>query len=280
MYANSFSVFTLRSKYMSQLPLLIRQHHTFYPGWEFVLYTDAEFTNETPYVPVLNDLNKLGLIKIKVVNGPNLCDQPLLCVGMLWRMRPIWEGYSGVFCRDLDSILTPRQAKFVTAFIRSGHAIHAINDNEQHSIPLMGGMVGFKADQFKSITGINSFDQFISMTGYSRNTWQVKGSDQDALMSIIWPRVRGHTLLHKPHGPNDRCQMKDCCPGIELDHVHPEIRQWGDTLTNYIGASNCNNTTYGEKTISHMIDMFDKYGNQNISQVIKETEKKHSIIWT
>src|SRR3990170_5838387 len=74
------------------------------------------------------------------------------CESMLWRLKPCWmEGVERVICRDLDSLLTYRDFKSVERWIESGKSAHGMNDNPAHGgLPLMGGMLGFKADVLRN----------------------------------------------------------------------------------------------------------------------------------
>lgn len=274
---NSFSAFgQKRDSYMVLFPLIIRMHYSLYPqsNWKIRLTTDRPFDENSYYGTQVNNLAKKGLIQlVQINNGGSIWEQPTKGVGMLWRLTPVWEDNEYVFCRDLDSILTPRQAKFVHAFINSGKTIHGINDNNSHTIPLMGGMIGVNCRKFIDLVRFSSFSDMISSWGKNREQWDIHGQDQNFLMERIWPKVSGDALIHKVEGPNDRCHMKDCVPGFILSDVSEKIINEGDNFTNYIGASNCKNTTYGEKTIAEMSIFYEEYGNKEMIIKIKETER-------
>lgn len=277
-FINSFSAFgDKRDAYMALFPLIIRMHYTLYPNprWKIRLTTDRPFSSVDFYGKQVNNLVETGLLQIKIVaNGGSIWEQPVKGVGMLWRLWSAWEDNEYVFCRDLDSILTPRQTKFVQSFIESGKAVHGINDNNSHTIPLMGGMIGVKCKRFVDLIGFNSFESMVSSWGRSREQWDNHGQDQLFLMDRIWPKVSDHALVHRIDGPNDRCHLKDCVPGLVLHNIHEKILNEGDNLTNYIGASNCKNTTYGEKTIEEMISFYEDYGNKEKLSQINVAEKK------
>lgn len=254
MNANSFSVFgEKRDQYCGYMPALLRQHYTFYPDWKFILYSDGNF----PEDHFVSRAVKSGHIDLRIVNrSGQLCDEPISGIAMLWRLKPIWEGIDNVFPRDLDSILTPRQLKYVTRFLNSQKYFHGINDNPAHNIPLMGGMIGINADKFREKTGFHSFNQMINESSFG-SKWKEKGSDQDFMMMHLWPRLKGNFLLDSPSGPNERYHLKDCVPGISINHVSHEIMNGGDNFTNYIGAAAINGS------IEDMVEFYDKYGNQN-----------------
>lgn len=277
-FLNSFSVFgEKRTSYMALFPLIIRMQYSLYQDskWKIRLTTDRPFSNNDFYGSSINNLVAHDLLQLKIVaNGGSLWEQPIKGIGMLWRLLAVWESENEyVFCRDLDSILTPRQAKFVQAFINSDKAIHGINDNNSHTIPLMGGMIGIRTSSFLKLVGFSSFSEMINSWKKTREFWDNHGRDQDFLMSNIWSKVSNYALIHRVFGPNDRCAMKDCVPGLQLQGINQKILDEGDNFTNYIGATNCKNTTYGEKTINEMIEFYNEYGNKSKMQEISSLEK-------
>jgi len=191
---------------------------------------------------------------------------------MLWRMTKIWEEYENVCCRDLDSILTPRQLKYTTVFIQSKKTAHSICDNLSHNIPLMGGMCSFNCKKFIDLTGLKSFSDMIYSAHKDRTWWSTHGSDQDFLMEHIYPKIKNDFILHKVEGENDRSYLKNCVPGLTINHVNEKIMSEGDNFTNFVGASNCHSTTYGNWTLKQICDFYDVYGNQEMIARIKEIE--------
>lgn len=276
-FLNSFSAFgEKRQSYMSLFPLIIRMHYSLYPDerWKIRLTTDRPFTENDFYGKEINSLIKYGLLQLKIINnGGSMHEQPVKGIGMLWRLSPVWEEENDyVFCRDLDSILTPRQTKLVQHFINSGLAVHGINDNNSHDIPLMGGMIGVKCSSFTKLIGFSNFANMINSWNKNRNYWDMHGKDQEFLMEKIWPQVSNHSLIHRIQGPNDRCMMKDCVPGLQLSNINNRILEEGDNFTNYIGAANCKNTTYGERTVKEMISFYEEFGNKEKNDKIREAE--------
>jgi len=273
---NSFSAFgERRDSYMALFPLIIRMHYSLYtkPNWKIRITTDRPFDNSSFYGKQINNLSEKGLLQLRIVsNGGSIWEQSVKGIGMLWRLIPAWEDNDYVFCRDLDSILTPRQAKFVQHFIESNMIVHGINDNNAHTIPLMGGMIGVKSKAFVQIIDFPSFAAMVSSWKMNSSQWDKHGQDQVFLMEKIWPKVSGNSLIHRIQGPNDRCNMKDCVPGLILEGVNQKILDEGDNFTNYIGAANCKNTTYGERTIEEMSSFYEEYGNKEMIEKIKEAE--------
>lgn len=276
---NSFSAFgEKRNSYMTLFPVIIRMHYSLYPdpAWKIHLTTDREFSNDEYYGRQVNALREAGLLQLRIVNNGGLMwQQSVKGIGMLWRMIPIWNSNNDyVFCRDLDSILTPRQTQLVQSFIGSGQIVHGINDNDGHSIPLMGGMTGFRSQAFLGISGYSSFESMIESLGKPRSFWDRHGADQEFLMNYIWPKFYHSSLIHRMSGPNDRSHIKQVVPNLLLDGVSQKILSEGDNFTNYIGASNCINTTHGERTLAEMIAFYDEHGSVDVMRKIREVEKQ------
>jgi len=252
-------------------------HYGIYPDsrWKIRLTTDRPFTSNDYYGKEINNLASADLIQLRIVtNGGSLWEQSVKGIGMLWRLIPAWEAENDfVFCRDLDSILTPRQAKCVYHFIDSPYIAHGINDNNSHTIPLMGGMVGFRCQPFVNAIGFRSFSSMVDSWGRNSEAWNSHGKDQEFLMDRIWPRVMHCSLIHKIQGPNDRCMLKDPVPGVQLRGLSERLLNEGDNFTNYIGASNCVNTTYGERSLQEMIAFYEDAGNKEKNKEISIAEK-------
>jgi hypothetical protein len=108
---------------------------------------------------------------------------PQRCEGMLWRLKPIYnDGVDRVICRDLDSLVTYRESMSVGRWISSGKVAHGMNDNPAHGgMPLMGGMCGFKANEFRRL--YPRWDDLVT------GDLTAHGSDQSLLMRAVYPKV-------------------------------------------------------------------------------------------
>ena len=121
-------------------------------------------------------------------------DNPQRCAGMLSRMMPLFEDTELVLCRDLDSVITYREANCIHHWLRSGLPFHAINDNDAHG-GLMGGLVGFKSKEFLKATNYKSFDQMVKGLDLKQH-----GSDQNFLNKSIHPKIKHGLMMHKLRG--------------------------------------------------------------------------------
>ena len=276
---NSYCIFG--HTYWGVMPLLLRVHFAIYPPekYKMYIYHDDSLTNN-PYEKVLNTLHRLNIIKTRFV------DQPVLkCRAMLWRMISVWdEDVDYVFCKDADSIPTPRERKITEDFISSGHSVLGINDNPAHSIPLMGGMVGFNNKKFISQSNIRTYGDFMRLGQYADGEWQSHGADQNYLNTFLLPRIKHDTTIYRVFNgsqnmPGFRCNLHT--PNRSLQDIDPIIDRLGDMCNNYIGACGyagpLNIEIYkriGELGCSSIFEFFDRYGNQRINEIIREEEKK------
>jgi hypothetical protein len=113
-----------------------------YPDWITRVHTDEATYNA--YSVIFNTL--AYTFKFQYI----ICEPDVICKAMLWRMKPCFdESVEYVICRDLDSISSYRDAQCVKYWINNNKSAHAITDNREHNITMLGGMVGFKAKNFK-----------------------------------------------------------------------------------------------------------------------------------
>jgi hypothetical protein len=150
------------------------------------------------------------------------------CEAMLWRMIPLFSTTTHVICRDLDSVSTYREANCVYDWLQSGLPYHAINDNDAHA-GLMGGMVGFRSEDFKRDTGYTYFEQMIQGQDLKKH-----GSDQNFMNKHIHPKIKDGLFMHKLKGQ-----------GIEAKRIETRTptgfvnqKLWvSDLISRYIGSA-------------------------------------------
>lgn len=252
-YENCFDF----ESYLSGLLLCVRINRLVYPGWTICLMTDHE-TYEA-YEDLFDKLDDLIDFDIKIKEG-----NAELCRAMLWRLDPIFHTdnngrliYSHVICRDLDSLSTYREAQAVQVWINNGKAAHAITDSVSHTIPMMGGMIGFQSQAFRERMNITNLQELMNKTNmdFSR-----KGSDQSFLNQVIYPEFskmgedsitqhyfKGHanTWLSDFHTCNcwlyqDRTGHKNhCSEDVDLPGVPIEMKETNE-ISEHIGAAGYN----------------------------------------
>lgn len=116
----------------------------------------------------------------------NVNEQQPLCRSMLWRLKKIFdEDAEIVLCRDADALTSYREAQAVQEWEGMDKLILSIQDSNSHTLPLMGGLVGFKAKQFREKYG--SWDDLLSL--WKNDDWS-HGQDQKFMMNIIYPEFK------------------------------------------------------------------------------------------
>lgn len=230
------------ASYMRGLHICIRFNRLLFREWDIVLNIDHA-TYNSPYKPIFDWHVSKGWLKV------NLCtDGEKLCKAMLWRMKtvfmfdhPNWR-YSHVICRDLDSIPTMREVAMVNEWIAEDKAMHCITDSVSHTIPMMGGMVGFRPGYVNDLMKITdqpdeAWDRLMAM-GKDIN-YNVKGSDQDFLNRVMYPKLctnaTEHFIKGRPHdlveGNGRHYSVPDKATGL-----NPAFYET-DRLAGHVGAA-------------------------------------------
>lgn len=231
------------NSYLRGMHICLRFNRILFPGWQMVVNID-EASYNSPYKPIFEWHANKGYIKF------NICpDNEKLCKAMLWRLKTVFDmtgpgwTYTHVICRDLDSIATYREAQAVKQWIDEDKAMHCITDSVSHTIPMLGGMVGFRPGYVNDVMKITddpgkAWFHLMDMSGgidFSR-----KGSDQDFLNSVMYPKLCQHATEHfvkgRPHDlieGNGRHYSID--PKIDIG-LKPEYVQT-NLLAGHIGAA-------------------------------------------
>lgn len=180
------------ASYCRGLHINIRICRLLYPDWDIVLNIDHA-TYNSPYKPIFDWHTHKGRLKISLFQ-----DNEPLCKAMLRRVQTVFDydhpewRYSHVICRDLDSIPTYRELQMVNEWIEEDKAMHCITDSISHTIPMMGGMIGFRPGYVNDLMGLNvnpeaAFDKLLSLAPDINYTF--KGSDQDFLNRVMYPKL-------------------------------------------------------------------------------------------
>jgi hypothetical protein len=201
----------------------VRMNKILLPDFHTTIYTTTELINK--YYPFWQGLGQLNN-KLTIQEEDN---NPQLCEGMLRRMIPLFEeNIELVLCRDLDSVITFKEANCINHWLRSGLPYHAINDNPAHG-GLMGGLVGFKAKEFKQDTGYKSYDQMIRGLELSNH-----GSDQNFMNKFIHPKIKHGLLMHKLKGQGIEAKRTETV--VPSGHVDKKYIH-SDLISRYIGSA-------------------------------------------
>lgn len=216
--------------YLRGLLMHVRMSRLLYPNFEIVLEIDEPTYNA--YYELLDNL--------PIIVNINYEDAPLT-KAMLWRMKPVflYEQYGHVLCRDLDSPPTYREAQAVQDWINGDKGCHAITDSISHTVPLLGGMVGFRPQYFPMRTGYQHWHEMFEGVNidFSR-----KGADQDFLNKYIYPHFAKHShpdiTQHYILGmPNTFLNgFKNYIPDLEVDCVSRDLQETNDCAS-HIGQA-------------------------------------------
>lgn len=172
--------------YLRGLYFNVRMNRLIYPNWRTHVSVHIDVWNK--YSEYIQELQKLVTFDVSII------DEPVeRCKAMLWRLDVLYTKphVEAVICRDLDAITTYRESLAVNSWINSGRIAHGINDNTAHSIALMGGMCGFTRGLLNIVTVSEWMD--IKAAANLRS----HGSDQDLLMTVIYPRVQDSIVITK-----------------------------------------------------------------------------------
>lgn len=171
--------------YLRGIYFNIRMNRLLYPDWYTIVHVQKEVNHR--YTFLLHELKSI------LDYGIAIRDEAPRCEAMLWRMDPIFRGASVVLTRDADAITTYRESCAVNNWLYSEKGYHGINDDPAHSIEMMGGMCGFKVDQFKKdFPEINSLADLTGSSNLANH-----GTDQNLLMSKIFPTAKNSFQLDR-----------------------------------------------------------------------------------
>lgn len=209
--------------YLRGLYFNVRMNRLIYPGWETCIMISESIKEK-----VMPFLLKLPIRFISVMPDAPLCE------AMLWRMKPIFwkdEVVTHVICRDADAITTYKEAQAVQEWVDSGLGFHGITDNPAHSLPMMGGMVGFRVDHFRqTFPQWTSFEEMIKGHDLSK-----RGSDQDFMMKKIYPFAKDNMMGHFFDGCRENVKITKHTAGKQIPGVDSKL--WESNLTcRHIGS--------------------------------------------
>jgi hypothetical protein len=269
----SFSLFGYKNNYFDNFlhPLIIqlKAYKVLYPNWKIFINLESIAYDDNNIKQIFDELKKLNFIDFE------LFETNVLCRSMLWRLNPI--GFADyTICRDFDSLPTYRERQSVEIWIKNGTIAHAINDEPAHTVPLMGGMIGFKK---------NAFDLKLVDDNYFNFDFTIKGEDQTFLEKIIYPKVQESITEHRIKGISLRHNNQYCYNYIEdinVDDVQLDDLQKieNNRLINYIGQCGWLETQnihpYDNKERYGALDYYEKFGNKEFNIELDKIKNKYA----
>lgn len=220
----------LFNAYVTGLYWNVRMNKLIYPDW--TTHVNVDSGTFSMYDTLIKGLQEFYGITFDV-NPPSV-----RCMSMLWRMKPIFEqDVEYVICRDADALTSYKEAQCVSEFVATGMDVHGITDNTAHSIPVLGGLCGFRGEPMRERYG--SWEKMIGETRVPIND---HGTDQNFLMQNVYTdfkyRYFGHILNHNLHIQDSEIVRR--IPDVTLDGVDPKL--WESNLCAcFMGSAGVNN---------------------------------------
>ncbi len=112
--------------------------------------------------------------------------------GMLKRyyLHPAIRSAECVFVRDTDSIIDDFEIQLMKEFISSKAILHTIRSHQNHDMPLMGGLTGFKVPVIEFF-----HKEKVKLILKKIEKKSIYGSDQKFLI-LLYQAFRNSTLIH------------------------------------------------------------------------------------
>lgn len=171
---------------------------------DFTVYITAERSVYLKYSEFFQALSREYGVIIDVR------DEEPLCRMMMWRIAAAFvsKDIEYVFARDADALVTYREAHAVNQFVESGLTVHGLHDNPAHSVPLLGGLCGFKCEPLR-----NKYGSYYSMLQKSPVPISGRGTDQDFLNRVVYNDFLNDSMLHYniPHEKTNPLYLSDLC---------------------------------------------------------------------
>lgn len=261
----------------------LRAYKVLYPDW--IVYVSIQSEAYNAFKEYFDYLKEIRAIEFQLMESKELCRN------MLWRLSPVnFADYT--ICRDVDSLPTYRERQAVDIWIYNDTLFHAINDNTEHNVALMGGMIGFKKGAFD----YGKVDDMSVFFNYNQ-----KGSDQLFLCDQVYPIVRNSITEHRIKGMPLRSDNPYCYDKIEDINVKDvnlsdSEKKISNDIINYIGQSyfiidyekevknnfHIYHTDYVPELPKNKIGaytFYSKYGDRSFNKSLLKIEKNYPEIF-
>lgn len=158
-------------KYLSFASECVKSYLDVFPSCHIVIYHSPEFKND-----LLNLFSQNESIYLREVNDVISGISP-----MSWRFRALkdYTEFNYICIRDIDSLATERECKYLKDWMLSHYPIMTFRDHINHDYPLMGGLIAFK----KSIYEI-FYSKFTFLLGYKK--WKKYEDDEKTLIILYY----------------------------------------------------------------------------------------------
>lgn len=175
----AFSLFGALPRYLDGALANARLAPALYPGWRSRFYLDDT-------VPAAS-VAALQAAGAEIVHRPRP-DRP--ADALFWRFLVAEDpGVSQFLVRDADSVINPREQAAVAEWLASGRPFHLMRDHPAHTDLMLAGLWGGTAGWLPPLAAL--------LEGFTyRPATESRSVDQIFLGQRVWPRIRGHCLIH------------------------------------------------------------------------------------
>lgn len=265
MNVSSYALFGDNPFYWKPAMALVRAHHTLFPGWELRIHHDSHMDQAIGQLWRAYSRHQLATL-VPCTTGP-------LCENMLWRLKPLWDpAVELTMCRDIDTLLTPKDRRMMDQFIASKAAFHLVNDSPSHNIPILGGMLAINGPIFHqkfNYPGLQSWENMITTFKADIGvelSW--RGSDQFLLNYLLWDLAQQSLCEHRLQGYRpleDAVASYTTVPNTPINaNIKPELLAVADSLVPHLGSSGYD--------IDRAVDVYDRLGDTDVIQAIHRAE--------
>jgi len=254
------------STYLLGLSFNMKLAELLYPGWDICLMLERR-TYESNLKPIFDYHIEFKKLKVRLIDDGYLCWQ------MLKRMMPVFGGeYEAVVCRDLDSPLSYRERQAVEFWLQRGKAVHAITDSVSHNVAMMGGMVGFKPDQFTRLINCDTFEQMTALRTRALD-YRKKGADQTFLNEDIFPIIEADIVQHYIEGMDKigRGELYVTIPKVKIPGVSGEAGFNINRTVEHIGQAGIN--------YIRTLEVLDMYLSKETKEYYDSIERQFPTIY-
>lgn len=207
----NFSLFGDARPYLPGIAANRRAIDRLFPGARMVVHYD-----EAAVSPADAPVDRVEWVRHRAARGRFW--------GTTFRFRSADDSAAdAVLVRDLDSVVSAREAAAVAAWLKSPAGFHVMRDHPLHRAAIMGGTWGVKP-------GLLRLDVGGLLDGYA-GRFDRYCDDQRFLHERVWPRVRHAVLAHDSNPA--WAVAAGCGDGIAPFPPHPPVDPFGSA---FVGA--------------------------------------------
>jgi hypothetical protein len=214
------------SRYYFNIPFVILTNALLFPDYTTRIYITKKVTENKlwPIFEILFDsFSKEGFLQLVIEDLNYLFTEPSIL-----RMKPLWEYDVEVFHpKDIDSIITETEYKYIRTFEQSNFTAGCIRSHEYHfgTTSILAGLSSFKPHQIGENIKGNSFDAYFNKAHGSY------GCDQDLMAQVFTTDVsftsekymdcRSHRQHNLPNFPCHSFDERDL--NVEIKGLQREV---------------------------------------------------------